>query len=229
MVSLSFDNLILAIFLIAPGFITVFTAITFGVIEREISNSRMLIISLIMSMIVDATLLTIAQLLGRNVESPSATKAVFFEPTFRPEYVLLLFIISFGYGFLFSELIIRDFHGKIRDNRWKNQHRIRFPWQPWESTMKESYAVKVDTSNKESVKGILLEYSRAEKPRQLRLSQPRWWDQEAEDWIDEDESSVLLFSNDIERISVLMTQKEKDQRVGGKDKEQDGEATERSA
>lgn len=89
----------------------------------------------------------------------------------------------------------------MRSWLWNFSDRQRFPRQPWEGLMRDSSALQVKTADGELVRGFLYEYSRAQRPRQLRLISPEWLGPEG--WIKADESDVLLLEDDIERITVL--------------------------
>lgn len=203
MPALTPQRLVLALLLIAPGFIAVFVAITIGVIEREVSNGRILIVSFVSSIVVDTLFLIVASLCGESVGTPYAFQQIIFTSGFSPEYIGLLLLLSVSLGFVYSLTIILDLHGQVRKLMWSFSDRDRFPWQPWDGMMQDSFAVQVTTSDDEVVKGFLHEYSRAERPRQLRLKNPQWFGRT--DWNPPKETDVLLLQDDIDRISVLMT------------------------
>ena len=216
------QRLILALLLIAPGFIAVFVAITIGVVEREISNGRILIVSLVSSIVVDTLFLIIASLFGESVSTPYAFQQIIFTSGFSPQYIGLLLLLSVGLGLVYSLTIILDLHGGVREWMWGFSDRDRFPWQPWDGMMQDSFVVQVTTSDDEVVKGFLYEYSRAERPRQLRLRSPQWFGKT--DWNPPKETDVLLLQDDIDRISVLMTIEEFEENHEGENTAGDGDS-----
>ncbi|RJS96280.1 DUF6338 family protein [Halococcus sp. IIIV-5B] len=197
------QNLILSLLLIAPGFIAFFVAVTIGAVESEVSNGRVLIVSLVSSILVDTLFLTIADFAGESVNDPYAFQEIIFGSNFSPKYVALLIGLSLLLGLFYSISIILDLQGKARTLMWSLSDKNRFPWQPWEGMMQDSAVVQVQTSDEELVKGFLHEYSRAERPRQLRLKTPQWFGEQ--EWNPPEETDVLLLEDDISRISVLMT------------------------
>lgn len=204
------QNLVVALLIVTPGFIATLLAISWGSVEREISNGRILAISLVASLIIDSTLIWIVQVFAnQSVTSPSTVDRIFFEPQFQPESVFLLLFLSISTGFLFAIGLIVDLHGRSRQWLWKtirrHDDRSRDPWQPWEGTLRDANLIKVLTSNGDVLSGKVYEYSRTNKPRQLRLFEPEAWNEEEEQFKPTADKFVLLFEDDIERVYVLLS------------------------
>ncbi|NGM71620.1 hypothetical protein G6M89_21995 [Natronolimnobius sp. AArcel1] len=181
-------------------------AISIGVIEKEISNSKFIILCLVLSGIIDSIFLTVVELLGHQISSPQGIDSVFFSNRFHPEYVGLLGVVTIVIGAIFSWTIIYDIPGLIRKRMWGDREIRRNPWQPWEGVLKkatqERSAVQILTSDDELVKGQILEYSRAENPKEIHLYDPIWLDKHSGSWI-EGGSGVLLLEEDIVRLEII--------------------------
>lgn len=198
--------LVLSLLLVAPGFVAVIIAITLGVVERDLSNFTMLVVSIVSSILIDSVFLGIVYRLGADVSNLDSIRTLFFTPIFRPDYVFLLFGLSAGLGVVYSLGLVFDVHHRVRDRLWSLIDRKRHPWQPWEGTLRDAYMVQVITSDRELVVGKLGEYSRVNKSRQLRLEDPEWLNQDTGELEPEDSESVLLLEDDIERVYVRMTE-----------------------
>jgi hypothetical protein len=199
--------IVLSLLLVAPGFVAVIISITLGVVERDLSNFTMLVVSIVSSILIDSVFFAIVYQLGANVSTIDSIKTLFFTPIFRSDYVFLLFTISAAFGILYSLGLVFDIHHRIRDRLWSLNDRKRHPWQPWEGTLRDSYMIQVITSDRELVVGELGEYSRVDKSRQLRLENPEWLNQETGEMERDGSESVLLLEDDIERVYVRMSER----------------------
>lgn len=207
------QHLVFALLLIAPGFIATILAISWGAIEKEISNGRILAVSLVSSLLIDSTFIWIIQtFFDRTVTEPENIDSLFFQPRFQAGYVFLLVGLSVGLGFVYSIGLIVDAHGRSRQFLWnkfrRHDHRSRDPWQPWEGTLRDANLVKVYAKNGEVFSGKVYEYSRARKPRQLRLYEPEYWDKDAGKFKSGGETYMLFLEDDIQRVYVLLSDEE---------------------
>jgi len=200
------ENLLISLLLIVPGFVAAYFAISVGVIEKEITNTKFLILCLVLSGIIDTIFLSIVELLGEQISSPQGIEQIFFNVRFRPEFVLLLGTVTIGVGLLFSLALIHNIPGKLRKQMWGDRAIRRNPWQPWEGVLnkaaRKQAVAQVLTSDDELVKGQVREYSRAEKSKEIYLHDPVWFDKEMGDWVDGG-SGVLLLEDDIVRFEII--------------------------
>ena len=203
---LSPENLLISLLLIAPGFVAAYIFIVIGVIEKEISNTKFVILCLVLSGVIDSVFLTVVELLGHSLTSPAGIQSVFFDNRFHPEYVGLLGVITVVVGVSFSWMLIMDVPNTVRERMWGDRDLRRNPWQPWEGVLRkateERLAAQVLTSDDQLVKGQVIEYSRAGRSKELYLSDPRWFDEHSEDFV-EGGSGVLLLEDDIVRLEVI--------------------------
>ncbi len=143
---------------------------------------------------------------GHRLTSPTGIQSIFFDDRFHPEYVLLLGSIAVVVGGVFSWLLITDVPATVRKRMWGDKEIRRNPWQPWEGVLKTATrnqaVAQVLTSDNELVKGQVIEYSRAEKSKELYLYDPVWFDDHIEDWV-EGGSGVLLLEDDIVRLEIV--------------------------
>jgi hypothetical protein len=75
--------------LVAPGFISVLLATTIGVVEREPSRFKILIASLISSLLIDTVFLAIYQVFYEPVTGLGQLESIFFTPQFRLDFVAI--------------------------------------------------------------------------------------------------------------------------------------------
>jgi hypothetical protein len=198
--------LVLSLLLVAPGFVAVIIAITLGVVERDLSNFTMLVVSIVSSILIDSVFLAIVYRLGADVSTIDSIRTLFFTPIFRADFVFLLFGISVIFGLGYSLGLVFDIHHILRERFWRLNDRKRHPWQPWEGTLRDAYMVQVITSDRELVVGELGEYSRVNKSRQLRLENPEWMNQETGQLEPDGSESVLLLEEDIDRVYVRLSE-----------------------
>lgn len=200
------DNLVLGLIILVPGFIATLIATTVGVVEQEIRSTELVMVSLTSSLIIDSAFLGVVEFIGVRIRSPTAIKSVFFTPDFRPGLVLILIFLSILFGGIYTFILVFDLPQKTRRWAWKQNDRVRLPWQPWEGAMKDAYMLHVQTEDEGAVVGVLDEYSRAGKNRQLLLKDAIWENQDGEE---PKSSKELLFEDQIKRVSVMMTEEER--------------------
>lgn len=79
----------------------------------------------------------------------------------------------------------------------------RNPWQPWEGGLRNAEQVMVELDNGKDIVGIITEYSRVGKERQLVLAWPKYPDFEEEPM----RKKVILTEEQIGTVHVLTTRK----------------------
>lgn len=201
--TLSPEYILLALLLIAPGFISVLVAVSLGVIERKISETKLLISSLVSSLIIDTVFISIYQLCGGSVETLSGTQSIFFTPEFRPELVVLILSCSLLLGIIYSIILIFDLIKTAREWLWSKNNHSRHHRQPWEGGLESAHEINIITTDKEIVNGVLSEYSRVGKEKQIVLKDPQWYDRQEEGLVSENEKSVIILEDDIQRLSII--------------------------
>jgi len=205
-VSLSFSlGLIAFTVLIAPGFITVLTAVSIGVIERDPTRFEILVASFVSGIVINVVFLSLYQSLYSPVSSLSAIESVFFSFRFRSElavgYLVLPVIVGLIYSLELARLNIRH---RIRNVIWSGSASRRYRRQPWQGAMQNSIRLRILTADNQRIVGQIEEYSRVEKPRQLWLTDIYWVDPDDGELIEDDTTdSVLLLEDDIARVVVL--------------------------
>lgn len=205
---LSPEYIFLALLLIAPGFVATLIAINLGVVERKISETVLLGTSLVSSLLIDTIFIAIYQLAGGSVTSLSGTHSIFFTPQFRAELVLGLLFGSIGLGFIYAIGLTLNIPKRIRQWIWSRNDYSRHHRQPWEGALNNAHEVNVITSDRELVNGILTEYSRVEKERQLILQDPSWFDRSSGELVNEEVHSVVLLGDDIRRLTIISKKEE---------------------
>lgn len=196
------EDITLWVLLVAPGLIAVQLAIWLGVVETSLSDSRMLVASLVSSIFIDTLFFGLYQAIYGPIGQIDTAESIFFTPNFRPELVLGLLVLSITVGLLYAQAIIHDVTGFLRGLVWGERERIRYPGQPWEGVLKDADIVRVDTDDDTIVIGRLGDYSRLDKPKELSLRYPQWYDPSTGRLVDAEDETVLLFEDDIRRIVV---------------------------
>ncbi|WP_049924744.1 DUF6338 family protein [Halopiger djelfimassiliensis] len=192
---------------VAPGFVSVMLAISIGVVERNPSRFKILIASLISSLVTNAIFIWLYQVLYGPITELSQLENVFFDPEFQPQLVLIYAVITLLLGAVYSLELIYETRGWLRDRFWSRQDVQRHRRQPWEGAMDNAKRVRVKTPSNARIIGRVVEYSRIEKPRQLWLDDVYWVDEETEQpFQDGVTDSIVLFEDDIERIAVIETE-----------------------
>ena len=190
--------------LVAPGFISVLLAITIGVVEREPSRFKILIASLISSLLIDTAFLGVYQVLYESVTGLGQLESIFFTPQFRLDLVAIYLGIAILLGGVYSLELIYEVRSKVQHVLWSRSEYRRHRRQPWEGAMDDAAVVRVKTPSNARVIGRVSEYSRAEKPHELWLDDVYWVDKETDKpFSDEVTESIVLLEDDIDRVTVL--------------------------
>lgn len=208
MPSLSVQNLLLALIVVVPGFIATHFAISLGVIRDEISRWRLLIVSLSASLIVDTLFLSLLELGGGEIRSPTDVKSAFFTPDFRPVLVFGLIILSAVIGILGAVVLAANAHNWLRELIWRyvGKDRHRKPVEPWEGVLDNANRVQVLTGDNSIVVGKVLEYSDDDKEKQIAIGNPEWYEPESDEFQEQEDVAVeLLFGDDIQQVTVIDT------------------------
>lgn len=197
------ETLSLAAILIAPGVIAVLIGVTLGVVETEIGRDRLYLTSFISSIGIDVVFIWIVQnWWGRQITDRSALEAVFFgDNQFNVAAAILLFILSCALGVLYGiALTYNVAHFFRKKLAYFRSHR-RNPWQPWVGGLRNAEQVMVQRKDGSDVVGILAEYSRVKKERQIVLHEPQFL--EFED--SPNRRKIIIPENEIALVHILST------------------------
>lgn len=197
------EYVLLALLLIAPGFIATLVAISIGVVERQVTDTELLGVSLVSSVIIDTLFLSAYQLTGGSVSNFSSTQTIFFQPEFRADLVFGLLSMSILLGFIYALGLTYHIPKRIRRGVWSRNDYSRHPRQPWEGALESAHEVNVITSDRELVNGVLSEHSRVGKERQLVLENPAWLDRAEGEMKQQGEKEVVLLESDIQRLTII--------------------------
>ena len=191
--------------LIAPGFLSVLTAISIGVIERDPTRFEVLVASFVSGIVINVVFLSLYQFIYGSISSPSAIESVFFSSRFKSEIAIGYLILPVVIGLLYSlELARLNLRHRVRNLVWRGSTSRRYRRQPWQGTMENSTRLRILTADDRRIVGRIEEYSRVEKPRQLWLTDIYWVNPSNGELIDDNTTdSVLLLEEDIIRVVVL--------------------------
>ena len=195
--------------LIAPGFISVMTAISLSAIENEIKQFMLLVWCLVTSLVIDTVFLMGYQWRNGPVTDIGELSNVFFQPQFRADYVATIFGFSVLVGLVYSFAILADVPGKLRAVMQMWMDSSYTPEQPWEQFMENAGKIRIKTNDDQLYTGDVVGWSRAQRPREVRVMNPeRYYNQGDEE--DEDigfepvgGTEMLFLDEDIDRVVML--------------------------
>lgn len=162
------ETLILAALFIAPGFIAVLLGVTLGVVEQDLNRDLFYLTSFVSSLFIDITFIWVGQQTGTMIDGQDAIRGVFFGPNrFYIESAVTLFILSCILGFIYAVALTINLPHQARSRLGSWMSHQRNPWQPWEGGLRDANQVIVEFDDGTDITGILTEYSRVGKERQL--------------------------------------------------------------
>lgn len=191
--------------LIAPGFVAVMTAIALAAIEDDIKQFVLLIWSLVSSFLIDTLFIAVYQLVVEPITSFPEFQSILFDPSFRTDYILLMFLTSLLVGVLYAAAILIDLPGVLR-NLLQAKMQISYSRrQPWEEYLKHADQVMVKTSDDQMYIGDVIGWSRAGREKELRISDPHRYNESIKDFEPVGGPEQFFRDNDIQRVTVLKT------------------------
>lgn len=206
MLSVSLQNLLLALIVVVPGFIATQAAISVGVVRTELSKYRILITSLALSLVVVSLFLSIVEWLGiSSISSPDDISSIFFTPSFQPGLVLSLLAFSLIIGTVGGVGLAFDLPRRARNLIWKlvPGDRQRNFHEPWEGALNDAARVQVLTSDGAVAVGSLYMWSDDDKERQIALTSVEWHSPSTEGWVDPDTDIEIFTGEDIKQVTVV--------------------------
>ncbi|GAA0291326.1 DUF6338 family protein [Halarchaeum salinum] len=193
-------DILFYVVLVAPGFIAVMTAVSLAAVEDEISQFVLLIWSLVSSIIIDGLFLAGYQLVYSPIRSYEELRTFLFDPFFRVDLIAIIFLLSGAIGVAYAVGILVDLPGRLRRTLQAKAHITYNPRQPWENFMKGAGSIRIKTSDDELYTGDVVEWSRAGKPKEVRVKHPYRYSLEEEDYEWVGGESMLFLEDDIDRI-----------------------------
>lgn len=191
--------------LIAPGFVAVMTAISLAAIEDDIKQFVLLVWSLVSSLLIDTLFVGVYQLLVEPITSFAQFQAILFDPVFRIDYIILIFVTSLFVGVLYAAAILADIPGIFRDLLQSKTQISYSRRQPWEEYLKHADQVMVKTSDDQTYIGDVIGWSRAGREKELRISDPHRYNKNIKDFEPVGGPEQLFRDANIQRITVLKT------------------------
>lgn len=194
--------------LIAPGFIAVMTAITLAAVEDRPSRFILLVACLVSSLLIDSLAVAAYQEVVGPVTGADQVVDVFFNPGFRWEYVLALITISLLLGVIYAWVINAGVPDMARTALQSGDHVTYNPRQPWTNTLHDASRIRVQSSDNQLFVGDLVEWSRADRSKQLRIANPWRYNEQIDDFeemsTEENQGVEMLFlEDDIDRVFIL--------------------------
>jgi hypothetical protein len=187
---------------IAPGFVAVIIAISLAAIERDARQFTLLALSLVSSLLIDTLFLATYQFVSGPISSPSRVVGLLFTPRFRTDYIAAIFGLSVVFGLVYAALILVDLPESARRLLQSRQDIKLTPRQPWTDFMRDAKTIRIKTSDDELYVGEVAGWSRAGKPRQLRISSPDQYSKHELDFEPIGLDDMIFFEEDISRIVI---------------------------
>lgn len=195
-------DILFYVVLVAPGFIAVMTAVSLAAVEGEISQFVLLIWSLVTSIIIDSLFLAGYQLLYSPIKSYEELRTFLFDPFFRVDLIAVIFLLSAVIGVGYAVGILVDLPGRLR-RLLQAKAQIKYnPRQPWENFMNTAGSIRIKTSDDELYAGDVVEWSRAGKPKEVRVKNPYRYSLENGEYEWVGGESMLFLEEDIDRIML---------------------------
>lgn len=196
---------------VAPGFVAVMAVISLAAIEEDYSAFTLLVWSLVASLVIDTLFIGYYQWADTPIESFDQFTGILFDPHFQVRYVLGILAISAVVGVVAAVGILADIPGRMRRVlQAKSQIRVN-PRQPWANFMRDTWSVRIKTSDGELYEGLVTEWSRAGQPKEVRIKDPHYYDFETGDYQSMKREEMLFLEKDIDRL--LMREKDERQSV----------------
>lgn len=199
--------------LIAPGFIAVMTAISLAAVEDRPSRFILLVACLVSSLLIDTLAVAAYQAVVGPVTGTDQVADVFFSPGFQWEYVLTLVVVSLLLGVIYAGLINAGVPDMARAALQSGDHVTYNPRQPWTNTLHDASRIRIKSSDDQLFIGDLVEWSRADRPKQLRIANPWRYNEQIDAFeqmsTEEDKGPEMLFlEDDIDRVFILESDEE---------------------
>jgi hypothetical protein len=191
---------------VAPGFVAVMTVITLAAIEDDYSSFVLLIWSLVASLVIDTVFVAVYQHQVQPIESFDQLPDILFDPYFQAWYVLGILFASFVVGVGASIVILLDAPGWLRRLlQLKSNIKVN-PRQPWANFMHDAGWVRFKTSDNQLYMGLVTEWSRAERPKEVWIKSPQRYNSDTKEFepVDSEKDTEMLFlEKDIDRIVMV--------------------------
>jgi len=198
-------NVIFYAVLIAPGFVAVMTAVSLAAIEDDIKQFVLLVWSLVSSLLIDALFIGAYQIFAEPITSFSQFQGILFDPAFRIGYILVIFAVSLFVGVLYAGAILIDLPGILRGILQAKMQVSYSRCQPWEEYLKHADQVMVKTSDNQTYIGDVSGWSRANRQKELRITNPHRYNENIKDFEPVGGPEQLFLNDDIQRITVRKT------------------------
>jgi len=189
--------------LIAPGFVAVMTAVSLAAIEDDIKQFVLLIWSLVSSLLIDSLFIGVYQQFVEPITSFAQFQSILFAPAFRIDYILIIFVVSLFVGVLYAAAILIDLPGILRGILQSKMQISYSRRQPWEDYLKHADQVMIKTSDGQLYTGDVSGWSRADRNRELRISDPHRYNENNKEFEPVGGPEQLFLDADIQRVTVL--------------------------
>ena len=199
------------VFLIAPGFVAVATTISLAAIERQHSRFTLLVWSLVLSIIIDALAVFAYQSLLRPIRSFDQMYNLLFNPGVQVVYIFLVLALSMVIGGLGAGFVLLSIPERARQLVQSKANIVVNPRQPWANFIRDTGWVRVKTADHATYAGLVSEWSRANRQKELRIEQPHILttnDDGEQEFVPADGEGILFLEKDIDRV-VMLTKDER--------------------
>lgn len=102
-----------------------------------------------------------------------------------------------------SGIILADIPGRMRRALQAKSKVRRNPQQPWANFIRETRVLRIKTSDDEIYRGRVSEWSRAGRPKEVRLKNVERLNPETGVYLSLDQKEMLFLEKDIDRLLML--------------------------
>jgi hypothetical protein len=153
--------------------------------------------------LIDALFIGGYQIFVEPISSFSQFQSILFDPAFRIGFILVIFTVSLFVGVLYAAAILVDLPGVLRGTIQAKMQVSYSRGQPWEDFLKHSDQVMVKTSDDQLYIGDVSGWSRANRPKELRITDPQRYNEKEKEFEPVGGPEQLFLNDNIQRITVL--------------------------
>lgn len=126
--------------------------------------------------------------------------SLLFDPGIRIEYIFFVLLLSVLIGSIGAVFLLLSIPERARQLLQSRANVVVNPRQPWANFIRETHSVRIKTSDDQTYEGLVSEWSRADRQKELRVADPYILDEEEETYKPVGGKSMLFLEDDIDRL-----------------------------
>ena len=193
------------VFLIAPGFVAVATTVSLAAVERDYSRFTRLVWSVVLSILIDSIAVLLYQEFVGPIQSFNQMSNLLFNPGIQVQYIFFMLFLSVFIGIGGALFILFNTTDRARQFLQRRHEIAVNPRQPWANFNRDTQWVRIKTSDDQTFLGLVAEWSRANRPKELKIIRPHILEKvEGEKVYNEvGAKSMLFLEDDIQRVFMI--------------------------